>query len=349
MAAAGPVPPALAAKLASLEPKGGKGAFNLFGLQDPNLRSLRPYELSESLRPAVERLGLQRNLTDMQEKGYTVVKDCFSHEECDAIIAAVKRAGATNHMLRKGGEEAFDAVAVHEKMLAMAEFMVGAGCQLSQLAASVQDQNKAQKGFPKTGLHADQNWTPAPFPEHNQLFTCCVVLSDDYTLENGATCVVPGSHKLRRHPNQLESEHCADLVEPIAAKRGDVACWDGSVWHTPGVRRSPGQRFVMHATYCRVFMAPLENYDHIPDESIASKPYADTLRRLLGRGAEMKNMFNLKAPGRDMLQFARLTEMARGTYDQPAFNKKLAGIKTAFKLLQAGKKKEKDEAPVSKL
>ena len=43
----------------------------------------------------------------------------------------------------------------------------------------------------------------APFPEHNQIVTGCFVLSEDYTLENGATCLVPGSHKLRRHPNAL--------------------------------------------------------------------------------------------------------------------------------------------------
>mmetsp|Transcript_69409 Transcript_69409/g.206774 ORF Transcript_69409/g.206774 Transcript_69409/m.206774 type:complete len:354 (+) Transcript_69409:49-1110(+) len=344
------VPPALAAKLAGLEASKVKSTAGIIGLQDPNLRSLQPYELSETLRPVVERLGMRRNLEEMQEHGYTVLKDCFSREDCDAMVAAIKRVGASNHMLRKAGEEVFDAVVVHEKLYAMAEYMVGKGCQLSQLAATILEPQKGHRGKPKVGLHADQNWTPAPFPEHNQLLTGCVVLSDDFTLENGATCVVPGSHRLRRHPNLVEQSHCAELVEPIVAKRGDIACWDGSVWHTPGVRQNAGQRLILHVTYCRVFMTPLENYHHIPESTIGSKPYAPLLRRLIGRGSEMRGMFNLKAPGRDMLQFARLTEMARGTYDGPAFDEKAKEIKAAMSRMQERQSAEAArEVPRSKL
>mmetsp|Transcript_78308 Transcript_78308/g.253646 ORF Transcript_78308/g.253646 Transcript_78308/m.253646 type:complete len:359 (-) Transcript_78308:101-1177(-) len=336
-AAGAAVPSALAEKLAALRPK-KVGGFGLFGLQDPNNSSLRPYELSETLRPEVNRLSMMENLVDMQEKGYTVLKNCFAPEQCDELVEAVLRVGASNHMLRKGGEEVFDLTVVNDKMYALAEYMVGAGCQLSQLAATVNPQNRKHRGMPSAGLHSDQNWTPAPFPEHNQLLTCCIVLSDDFTLENGATCVVPGSHKLRRHPNQLEQQNCAELVEPIVAKRGDVACWDGSVWHAPGVRQNPGQRVVFHVTYCRVFMAPLENYDDIEDSTLDSKNYAERLRRLLGRGHEMRGLFNLRGPGRDMPQFARLTEMARGTYDRAVFDGKLIRAKKAIEaMMKSGK------------
>ena len=119
----------------------------------------------------------------------------------------------------------------------------------------MQPQNKKFKGTPTAGLHSDQNWWAAPFPEHNQILTGCVVASDDCkrhfscslpplalplcsflhhvpnhalctrpadTLENGATCLVPGSHKLRRHPNKAEQDNCAHIVMPVSAKRGDI-------------------------------------------------------------------------------------------------------------------------------
>ena len=54
-------------------------------------------------------------------------------------------------------------------------------------------------GANEIGLHADQNWFPAPFPIHNQLFTVCWAL-DDFTKKGGCTKVIPGSHKKRRHP-----------------------------------------------------------------------------------------------------------------------------------------------------
>ncbi|GIT33649.1 MAG: hypothetical protein Ct9H300mP3_11800 [Gammaproteobacteria bacterium] len=46
----------------------------------------------------------------------------------------------------------------------MVEVMCGKGALLSQLIASIRP-----KGAPEIGLHADQNWTPAPFPIHNQI------------------------------------------------------------------------------------------------------------------------------------------------------------------------------------
>ena len=111
--------------------------------------------------------------------------------------------------------------------------------------------------------------------------TTCFALSDDCTLENGATCLVPGSHKLRRHPNALEMANCADLVEPVVAPRGSIVVWDGGVWHTAGVRRNPGSRVVMHLTYSRIAMAPLEDYSVVPDEMVLG----DRVReQILGRG-----------------------------------------------------------------
>jgi len=42
-----------------------------------------------------------------------------------------------------------------------------------------------------------------------------------------------------------------------------MVVWDGGVWHTAGVRQSPGTRVVMHITYSRIAMAPLEDYSTV--------------------------------------------------------------------------------------
>lgn len=68
------------------------------------------------------------------------------------------------------------------------------------------------------------------------MLTCCVVLSDGYDADTGATYVVPGSHRLRRFPDPAAIAHAEDIAEPILARRGDVACWDANVWHAFGVR-----------------------------------------------------------------------------------------------------------------
>ena len=58
-----------------------------------------------------------------------------------------------------GRDPIFEEVVLNPKIQAMVEVMCGKGALLSQLIASVRP-----KGAPEIGLHADQNWTPAPFP-----------------------------------------------------------------------------------------------------------------------------------------------------------------------------------------
>ena len=48
---------------------------------------------------------------------------------------------------------------LNPKLRALAEFSVGRGFLISQVAGSVRP-----KDSPSIGLHADHNWCPAPFP-----------------------------------------------------------------------------------------------------------------------------------------------------------------------------------------
>ena len=89
--------------------------------------------------------------------------------------------------------------------MALAEFSVGRGFLLSQVAASVR-----AKGSPSIGLHADHNWLPAPFPAHNMLLTACWAC-DSYTQENGATLIIPDTAELKRHPSHEEVEALEEL------------------------------------------------------------------------------------------------------------------------------------------
>lgn len=35
-------------------------------------------------------LGLEENVRELEDFGYTVIRDCFSDSECDEIVAAIK-------------------------------------------------------------------------------------------------------------------------------------------------------------------------------------------------------------------------------------------------------------------
>jgi len=173
-----------------------------------------------------------------------------------------------------GQDPIFEEVLLNPKILAMAEIMCGKGAILSQLTSSVRG-----KGAGALMIHADQNWTPAPFPVHNQMATFCWAC-DDFTRDGGATRVIPGTHVHRRHPNPQEMA-AAEGAIATECPAGSVAFWDGSIWHGNWKRTVPGRRVVVHMTYARMSLRPVENYGFLGEDWLKDKPYQ--MRVLLGR------------------------------------------------------------------
>jgi ectoine hydroxylase-related dioxygenase (phytanoyl-CoA dioxygenase family) len=152
-----------------------------------------------------------------------------------------------------GRDPVFAEAVLNDKLLAMMEYMCGRNPLISQLSGSVRTQ-----GAKAMALHADQDWLPAPLPDHNAWMTGCFYC-DDMSLESGPTKVVPGTHKLRRQPTPQEVADETGAV-PLLAPKGSIGLWDGRLWHSNYARTQPGSRVVLHATYCRLAYRPLEDY-----------------------------------------------------------------------------------------
>ncbi|MFP6823866.1 MAG: phytanoyl-CoA dioxygenase family protein, partial [Pseudomonadales bacterium] len=235
--------------------------------------TLAPEAISDELRPTIEEFGLEDNCRQLAAEGWTVVEDVASSEFNERLrnkILELRPGG--NMLLAK--DPVFSEAVLSPKLLAMAEFSVGRGFLISQVAASVRPQ-----GSPSIGLHADANWLPAPFPAHNMLLTGCWAC-DEYTEEGGSTLVIPGSNALHRHPDPDE----------VAAKEGaiaiecppcSVAMWDSNLWHSNYPRSIEGDRVVAHITYTRLMMRPVEDYGAIAEDLI--ERHGDRMAQLLGR------------------------------------------------------------------
>jgi hypothetical protein len=275
--------------------------------------SIPPYGLSRRLAARVQALAMERNLSELQEHGYTVIHDAAPVEVTDRIRAAILRLvretqgkpeGRTAALLL-GRDPAFDAAVLNPKLRVLAEFMCGQGALLSQLIGSVRP-----TGTGALILHADQNWTPAPFPEHNQLLTACWAC-DEFSEAGGCTKVIPGSHRQRRHPSQAECDASAGAV-PIECPRGSIAVWDGSVWHGNYPRTLPGERVVLHITYSRMALRPLEDYSHLPDAFLERNP--PEMAELIGRNAVFGST-TATSGGVDGRLFRKATLLAKGIYE----------------------------------
>ena len=249
---------------------------------DVPTETLPLFEFEPALQQRVDELGLGEQVEGLRQSGYTVIHDIATpeftsrlRETCIRLAEETEGAGkGRSASLLLGRDPIFEEVVLNPKILALVEIMCGKGALLSQLIASIRP-----KGASALGLHSDQNWFPAPFPEHNQLFTMCWTM-EEYTREGGCTKVVPGSHVHRRHPNSEEIASEPGAI-PIECPANSLACWDGSVWHGNYPREIDGDRVVLHITFGRLCLRTVENYDHLDEDWLAGKPAP--LRVMLGR------------------------------------------------------------------
>ncbi len=238
----------------------------------------QPFDLSDSLKSRVEALNLTSTVEDVKTNGFAYLQDAESPEftvrlrETLLRMNAQNEGGVLNMLLDK--DPIFEAVVLNPKILAIVEILCGKGAMLSQLACSVRP-----KGSPALGLHADQNWTPAPFPVHNQLVTFCWAC-DEFTLEGGATKVIPGSQVYRRHPSSDEIAEEKDAIA-LECPAGAIPFWDGSMWHGNYPRTIEGERVVLHITFSRLALRPVESYDHLGEDWLKDRPHE--MRVMLGR------------------------------------------------------------------
>jgi len=99
----------------------------------------------------------------------------------------------------------------------------------------------------------------------------------DFTAENGATRVVPGSHRFLRAWHRPDLTHWAKAVMP----KGSTLFYLGSTWHGGGANRSNSPRTGLINTYCLGWLRSEENHClEVPPQ--VARQYNERVRRLLG-------------------------------------------------------------------
>lgn len=61
-----------------------------------------------------------------------------------------------------------------------------------------------------------------------------LILLDDFTVENGGTQYILGSHIHRKFPNENDLNSNKEYYRQLTGKRGSVVIWLGKLWHTEG-------------------------------------------------------------------------------------------------------------------
>ena len=119
----------------------------------------------------------------------------------------------------------FEDLAFHPLAIDLLREVVGWPALLSNLSANI-----TGPGGGEMVLHADQLFVPEPWPVRPQGMNIGWCL-DDFTEANGATRVIPGSHRLNRMPQGDETT--LDGV-PVVAQAGSMFVFESRLWHKTG-------------------------------------------------------------------------------------------------------------------
>ena len=177
-----------------------------------------------------------------------------------------------------GKNEIFGKLVENPKVLKLARGVLGEDCVLSDI--SVNSIGPHSEG---AAWHVDAplGQLPEPLPEF-PLTLQNVWMLDDFTAENGATRVVPGSHKRRRRPTWAGGVMEDEVI--LTAPAGSMAVWLSNTWHRVGPNSTDYPRRAILCYYSRSWIKPFSDYrTSIPKELLDQ--YSPTLRYLLGFSA----------------------------------------------------------------
>ena len=240
--------------------------------------------MDDAARSAAQTAHIKRVRTD----GYTVVEGAIAPDLVDALADALARLerdlgakpsanafeGAHTvriyNLLAHG--PAFAAVPIHAAVLPIVEGVLDEGCLISSLSSIAID--PGEKAQP---IHADDQVIPLEKP-HRPIICNSMWALTDFTEANGATRLVPGSH---RKPNP-EYGGAYETI-PAEMSKGSVLIWDGALWHGGGANRTDTRRTGIAMNYCAGFIRQQENQQLglAPD---LVRNFEPRLRALVGYG-----------------------------------------------------------------
>jgi ectoine hydroxylase-related dioxygenase (phytanoyl-CoA dioxygenase family) len=219
------------------------------------------------------------HLSQLDQHGYTVLENVIPNGLLTELKAALAQIEGEHHIgYRDTAFEgtrttriynllayhpAFAKIPIFDGILRLMEKILDPGLQLSSLSAICP--GPGQEPQP---LHSDSQMIPLPRP-HVPLAVNSMWALTDFTEENGATRIVPGSHRLDHDPD-YDGQYDSICAEMSA---GSILVWHSTLWHGGGHNRSQMRRDGIACYYCAGWIRQQENQQlGVPVERLRGFP-----------------------------------------------------------------------------
>jgi ectoine hydroxylase-related dioxygenase (phytanoyl-CoA dioxygenase family) len=201
-------------------------------------------------------------ITDLGERGYATIPDAIEAGQVATARAALETLLASTPSGRDDFEgrrtrrvyalfaktRALDALAVHPEVLEVLDQVLG-HYQLSAPAGiSIGPDEVCQP------LHPDDAIYPLPRP-HPEVVVNVMWPLQNFTESNGATRIIPGSHRWGdERPGPTAETVTVEMVP------GTALLYSGSVWHGGGANQTDVDRLGVVLHYAASWLRPVENH-----------------------------------------------------------------------------------------
>ena len=228
---------------------------------------------------------------ELKEQGYTIVKNQINEEWLNLLTQAVDKAFTEHRSIQitNNNDIITDGVALHvllsnpifikflqtlidnEFIKSLQDNFFNSNCILNSLSALNNLPN--QPNFSAI-IHRDLRFYSGEFP----IMLNCLIMLDDFTIENGGTYLLPKSHLEEKTPSNKEFFNNA--IQATGAK-GDILVFNANVWHSSAPNKTQDDRRAIPFTISRSFMKQLLDYPRaIGYDKIDS--FSNELQQFLG-------------------------------------------------------------------
>ena len=237
-------------------------------------------------------LDADRHADRVRLVGYTVVESGLTAERVrhlasrlDALLerqaqeaggvdqlAAIGEQGTVRCCL--GYDEAFLDLVANAAVTDVCRLLLGDYFVLMQQNGVI---NPPQRAHTQTSYHRDLPYQH--FVSSRPLAISALFCADAFTTENGATVVLPGSHKVEQFPSDTAMR---DVEVPVEAPAGSFIVFDSMLFHRAGTNVSTMARRAVNQVYTLPFIAQQISLPDVLDGKYSDDP---RVARLLGYGS----------------------------------------------------------------
>nr|WP_090276497.1 phytanoyl-CoA dioxygenase family protein [Mycolicibacterium komanii]CRL69909.1 phytanoyl-CoA dioxygenase (PhyH) family protein [Mycolicibacterium komanii] len=242
----------------------------------------RRYKWTPTGGSEVDPTVVDADMAALDRDGYLIWENLLSADECRQIKETVapwlahtgRNAFEGRHTQRVysllSRTRICDRLVDHPRVLAVLDRLLMDNYLLSALQAiNIQPGETAQMA------HHDDGFYPIPRPR-DPLAAATIWAIDDFTADNGATVLYPGSDRWGRRRPEPD-----DPAMPVVMPAGSCVFFVGTLWHGGGANATDTDRLAVTAQYCQPWLRPMEAFTLSISRDTA-REVSDDIRRMIG-------------------------------------------------------------------